>query len=140
METLRRSLTRTFTLTVGMTLAPVLLAGCASLGGGEPYAMLEGRIRGEVARPHVHPLQIRGVDGELKRNTPLRLEPGVHQITAMSEKPPVGNRPIREQTFELELEPCKHYFVAAEHSTRLDETWEMVVTEVVDAPRCRRDG
>lgn len=83
------------------------------------------------------PLQIVAVDGRSRLDNKYRVEPGVHTLTLSSLQSLRRNVVIREQVVEFNVEPCKYYYLAAQHENRLLDQWQMVIDYMDDIPGCK---
>ena len=112
---------------------PLLLSllgvtGCAVYSDNVSY--LHGE-RYYVATMNTFPTRIAYVDGRatLLRQNPVPVEPGKHVITLVTA--PVAGFSIPEyRDLDLEVEPCKRYYIVAERDNRLLQDWRPVIESI----------
>lgn len=83
------------------------------------------------------PVQIVAVDGSSRLDNKYRVEPGKHVLTLSSLQSLKRNVYVRQKTVEFNVEPCKYYYLAAQHENRILDQWEMVVDYVETIPGCK---
>jgi len=116
-----------------ITIGAMALAACAP----SHESILTGYLYQPPVEINRFPLQIVAVDGRSRLDNKYRVEPGMHTLTLSSLQSLRRNVVIREQTVEFNVEPCKYYYLAAQHENRLLDRWQMVIDYVDDIPGCK---
>ena len=122
--------TRVKRLLAGLGLTA--LAACAS-----HESILTGYLYQPPVEINRFPLQIVAVDGRSRLDNKYRVEPGIHTLTLSSLQSLRGNVVVRQQTEEFDVQPCKYYYLAAQHENRILDRWQMVIDYVGDIPGCK---
>jgi hypothetical protein len=125
-----------------MKLAPALVAtaaalaaGCASSPFDQPYSWIE-RDPMRAADPLVIPVIVNRVDGVTSQWPDRALvTPGRHVVTL--DVPPRKGFSIATQVdFEMDVAPCKRYYVAARLATPVTQDWTPIVRSVDRLGEC----
>ena len=125
----------TLNRTLCLAAAAVVLGGCAT---SEPFSYLDGR-RYYQAQMNVSNASIASVDGKDYVQNPVRIDPGVHEIT-LETRPVGGFRFADKRTITLDVKPCKRYYFAAVRETALSQDWQPKVDYVEDIAGCGSKG
>jgi hypothetical protein len=116
-----------------MALLAAVLAGCATYSDKASYLNGERYYR---ARIHTFPTTITALDGQSTvrrfRYGQLPVEPGPHVIRLVT-APTAGFGIPEEREMNLNIEPCKRYWIVAERDNRLEQNWRPVIDYVDDA-------
>ncbi len=112
--------------------ACAVLAGCAAAGN----SIVSGEYFYPGAVRDRWPVYIVAADGQYQAfDREVHLDPGMHTLVLVSRKPPILHlRP--QETFPVKTEPCKRYYLAAQHSSPLVDKWDLVIDHVEDIPGC----
>jgi hypothetical protein len=112
------------------------VAGCAVYP--ENASFLYGE-RYHVARLNTFPTRITEVDGRstLTTQNPVQIEPGRHLLT-LTTAPAAGFGAPEYRNLDLEVEPCKRYYLVAERDNRLLQDWRPIIDHIrpVSGPGC----
>lgn len=118
-----------------------LFAGLGLMGLAACAPSHESILTGYLYQPPVDfnrfPLQIVAVDGSSRLDNKYRVEPGMHTLTLSSLQSLRRNVVVREQTVEFDVQPCKYYYLAAQHENRILDRWQMVIDYVDDIAGCK---
>jgi hypothetical protein len=111
--------------TRAVVLTPVLLAACASGGGGmysQPYALFEPHERSQVQEQQ--PAFILSIDGKSRaindNNEPVT--PGKHRVE-LSLPGPMGVSNPKRETLEIDAKPCVRYRFSARRDSPTARDW-----------------
>ena len=122
-------------------LPALLLAGCQTWG--PTWSEVSGNrfTRTTLDRG---PVTVDSVDGSStfvnNQRTPVRIEPGKRTLAITGVPLQPGFRGT-QQTFVLDAEPCKRYYVNAQWSNRLGTSgWDPVIDFVEAIAGCRLPG
>jgi hypothetical protein len=116
------------TLPILPMVAMLVGAGCATYPENASY--LHGD-RYHVAKINTYATRISAVDGRstLLRQNPVPVEPGRHVITLVTA--PVAGFGVPEyRALDLEVQPCKRYYIVAERDNRLLQNWRPIIDNV----------
>ena len=117
------------TLSVLSLVAVLLGSGCAI----DRYSGNASYLHGDRYHPakFTFPTRITAVDGRstLSRQNPVPVEPGKHLITLVT-TPVAGFGVPVYRDLELEVEPCKRYYIVAERDNRLLQDWRPLIDNV----------
>jgi len=107
------------------------LAGCATYSKEVSYLYGERYNRTNI---HTSATVITAIDGEStsRHAMPVPIEPGQHVISLVA-APVAGFRIPEERALNLNIEPCKRYYIVAERDNRLQQDWRPLVDHVDDA-------
>jgi hypothetical protein len=115
-----------------LALLAATLAGCATYSEQASYLYGERYYR---ANSHTFATNVTAVDGHstILRSVPVPIEPGEHVIQLVTA--PVAGFTIPEyRELNLNVEPCKRYYIVAERDNRLEQNWRPVIERVEHAP------
>lgn len=120
-----------------MALLAAALAGCASYSENVSFLYGERYYR---ANAHTFPTTITAVDGQstmlrqstMQRYVAVPIEPGQHLVQLVT-APAAGFAIPEMRELNLNVEPCKRYYIVAERENRLLQNWRPVVEYVDDA-------
>ncbi len=115
-------------------LGTALLLGACAGTPGAPWARVSGDYTG--ATVNRFPVTITSVDGRMLTRKSVVVEPGTHTFTMIPDKPS-RFRTLVEGKLELDVEPCRHYVLAAQFENSTTERWQPVVDRVLDLPDCQ---
>ena len=118
-------------LTMIMALLAAALAGCATYPENVSFLYGERYYR---ANSHTFATVITAVDGQstMLRSVQVPIEPGPHVVRLTTA--PAAGFPIPEmRELNLNVEPCKRYYIVAERDNRLLQNWRPVIERVDDA-------
>jgi hypothetical protein len=116
-------------------LSALLAGGCATWGS--TWSEISGDRYYNTTTLNRRPAIIEKVDGYSSYPSyPIKLEPGQHAIELGGPAPrwPGG---AALHTLNLDLEPCKRYYLNAQFENPVDPTWKPVVDYVESIPGCR---
>ena len=116
-------------------LSALLAGGCATWGS--TWSEISGDRYYNTTALNRRPAIIEKVDGYSSYPSyPIKLEPGQHAIELGGPAPrwPGG---AALHTLNLDLEPCKRYYLNAQFENPVDLTWKPVVDYVESIPGCR---
>ncbi len=122
-------------------LHPALLA-LALVAGAGPACAAEAtwsEVTGALAGPleaSRAPTAIVRVDGKPQRDALVRIAPGRRMLVVRA--PARRNVPASEATYELDVTPCKRYFINAQFRSDAGREWDPVVVRIDDIAACRR--
>jgi hypothetical protein len=120
-------------------LLAAAVAGCATYPENASYLYGERYYRANI---RTYPTNITAVDGEPTMRRVgygygyVPIEPGPHVIRLVT-APTAGLSVPQEREMNLNIEPCKLYYIVAERDNRLLQEWRPVVEYVGDAGYCR---
>lgn len=126
-----RIITRYIIFLVPLSLA---LTGCAS--SDRPYSYLQPKS-GISSAANLWPVRVESVEGRSTLNTRIQIEPGLRKIRAVSLQQDGFTDPKRKD-LTLNVEPCKTYELAAQHSSRYNPDWELKIFRVRDEVGCQK--
>jgi hypothetical protein len=112
-------------------MAGLLLCACSTA----PLTVLQDHqvlVRTALNR---YPVRVDAVDSRGNLQTPVFVEPGVHQVT-IAAPPPDGFPNWVEKTYTLNLAPCTRYYIAADRANRLKRDWTLVVEDQEPVGAC----
>lgn len=109
-------------------LLAAALAGCATYP--ENVSQLYGE-RYYRANTRTFPTSITAIDGQstMLHSRPVPIVPGQHVIRLVT-APAAGFALPEERELNLNVEPCKRYYIVAERDNRLLQDWRPVVDYV----------
>ena len=112
-------------------LLAAALAGCATYSKEVSYLYGDRYNRTDI---HTSATVITAIDGQatMLRSVPVPVEPGQHVIRLVA-APVAGFRIPEERELNLNVEPCKRYFIVAARDNRLQQDWRPLVDYVDDA-------
>jgi hypothetical protein len=116
-------------------LLSVVLGGCATYG--PTWSEISGARYYNRTTLNLRPAIIEKVDGNSAfASNPIKLEPGRHEIVMQG---PAPNWPggTALHTMNLDLEPCKRYYLNAQFKNPVEPTWTPVVDYVETIAGCR---
>jgi hypothetical protein len=116
-------------------LSALLAGGCATWGS--TWSEISGYRYYNTTTLNRRPAIIEKVVGYSSYPSyPIKLEPGQHAIELGGPAPrwPGG---AALHTLNLDLEPCKRYYLNAQFENPVDPTWKPVVDYVESIPGCR---
>ena len=117
--------------------AMLALAACTPAG----TTILTGDFYLPTTELNRHEVSIVAVDGQFYNFArEVRVDPGVHSVVLVSRKRPTLRGPREQQVVAVKTEPCKRYYLAAQHPGGLSDRWTLVVDRVDDVPLCRPDA
>ena len=124
-------LRRTFLLLI----LPAALAGCAS--SQPPWSVVTGQ-RYHAAAEHRFPAIIVsvGTTNGWPDGNDLQVSPGLQTVTIQARSSRWFRR-MDERAFQLNVEPCKRYYVNAQFPDNLSSDFAPVVDHVETIPGCR---
>lgn len=84
-----------------------------------------------------HPVIITKIDGvsTMPASRPVQVEPG-QRMVAVQTYPTVTNRLGEEKTFNLDIQPCTHYYLVAVKPNRLQRDFDLKVEYAEPVPGC----
>ena len=110
-------------------VAPVV--GCAS----KPYCYVHGRPRIESLDENIYSVVIVAVNGKLRGDSKVRVDPGYNEIAISP-----WNRRVRvfsdSMAFAVDIMPCKNYYVVARFEDQLSKNWVPQLIEITDLVGC----
>jgi len=114
-----------------MALLAAALAGCVSFPENVSYLYGERFYRANI---HTFATVITAVDchSTMLHLVPVPIEPGEHVIQLVT-APAAGFRIPEVRELNLDVEPCKRYYIVAERDNRLQQNWRPVIEHVEDA-------
>ena len=114
-----------------MALFAAALSGCAAIPENASYLYGERYFRANI---HTFAPVITAVDGRstMPHSVPVPVEPGQHVIQLVT-APAAGFRIPETRELQLNVEPCKRYYIVAERDNRLQQNWRPVIEHVDDA-------
>jgi len=114
-----------------LVLLAVALAGCATIPENASYLYGERYFWANI---HTFPTVITAVDGRstMPHSVPVPVDPGQHVIQ-LATVPAAGFRVSEARELQLNVEPCKRYYIVAERDNRLLQNWRPVIEHVEDA-------
>jgi hypothetical protein len=119
--------------TMIMALLAAALAGCATYPENASYLYGERYYRANI---RTFPTNITAVDGQstIRRYGygQVPIEPGPHVIRLVT-APVAGLTIPQERELNLNVEPCKRYWIVAERDNRLEQDWRPVIEYVENA-------
>ncbi len=101
---------------------------------GAPWSELTGELYTRT-EPNRAPAIIKQVDGRQDLNKVVRAEPGKRTVIVQS--PARKGMSGSDARLELQLEPCKRYFVNAQFKSGVGSDWTPVVAGVDTVPGCK---
>jgi hypothetical protein len=112
---------RGFATLSGAALASLALAAC----GTAPLSFLDGQPLDRVTLNR-YGVRIVSVDGQINFRNPVQVAPGPHVLVVEARR---GDGPDTrmQRTFALNVEPCTHYYLAADRESPLTSPFELVV-------------
>ena len=111
------------------------LAGCAASPFEQPYSWVE-RDPMRAADPLVVPVIVNRVDGVTSQWPDRALvTPGRHVLT-LDVPPRKGFSQATQVDFEMDIAPCKRYYVAARLVTPVTQDWSPIVRSVDRLGEC----
>lgn len=119
---------------MGLALAMVAWPASAPERGGPTWSEVSGVL---YHRTHINraPAIIKQIDGVHRTQKPVKSEPGMHQIVIQS--PSRRGFQGSDRTMNLNLEPCKRYYVNAQFESGTGPRWEPVLAEVETTAGCK---
>lgn len=106
------------------------VAACAST----PLSILDGNLYYRTSL-HRTPVRIISIDGDFSRQNPRYIEPGEHSLVV--EAPPVaGFRVATQKAVQFKVEPCRRYYLGAQHPSAFSQNWELVIDYEEDMAGC----
>lgn len=116
-----------------MALLAAALAGCATYSDNASYLYGERYYRANI---RTFPTTITAIDGSatIRRYGygQVPVEPGPHVIRLVT-APAAGFAIPEEREMNLNIEPCKRYYIVAERDNRLEQNWRPVIEYVENA-------
>jgi len=116
-----------------IALLAAVLAGCATYSEKASYLYGERYYRAHL---RTFPTTITAVDGlstvRSFRYGQVPVEPGPHVIR-LATAPAAGFGIPEEREMNLNIEPCKRYWIVAERDNRLEQNWRPVIDYVENA-------
>jgi hypothetical protein len=111
-------------------LLAVAVAGCTTIPKNASYLYGERYYRANI---HTYATVITAIDGRstMPHAVPVPVEPGPHVIE-LATAPTAGFRTADTRVVNLNVEPCKRYYIVAERGNRLQQNWRPVI-EYVEA-------
>ena len=118
-------------------LATILLSTSALAGPYDQVYSIVTTDRARSADPNLLPVIVNRVDGEtvMTRNEAV-VAPGVRKVT-IDLPARRGFTQATQHTFDLELQPCTRYYVAAKLDSPTTQTWTPVVRGTEPIGECR---
>ena len=119
---------------LAVAAVPMLLSGCASLQ--MPYSEVTGE-RYHFAIVHRQAVDIVTIGGKSPwvSNAPYKVDPGTYRVVVESRHHHGFSG--RQVAFELNIEPCKRYYLNAQFPSNLAADYVPVVDEVEPIAGCR---
>ncbi|MBR9814208.1 hypothetical protein GYB61_10185 [bacterium] len=111
------------------------LLACAT--ADKPYSYLEPKSSFISTTKDLWPVRVEFVDGSSETGRRVQVEPGTRQIRAVSLQQD-GFATPRRKDLTLDIEPCKTYELAAQHSSRYNPDWELKIVKVRDEVGCQK--
>ena len=121
-------------LLIALFVMTGILSGCATI-----YSRVQGNFDVATTELNDYPLQIVAVDGAFQAANDARLEPGTHTLIVASMKP-THFRTRGQKAFLFGVEPCTHYYLAARHTGRLTEDFDLIVRRADPIGGCDIEG
>ena len=119
--------------TMIMALLAAVLAGCATYSENASYLYGERYYRANI---HTFPTNITAIDGQstIRRYGygQVPIEPGPHVIRLVT-APVAGITIPEERELNMDVQPCKRYYIVAERDNRLEQNWRPVIEFVEDS-------
>jgi hypothetical protein len=112
-------------------VATLALCGCSTA----PLTIINDRQVYYPVDYHRYPVRVEAVDRRGNIESPVFVDPGVHQVT-LAAPPQRGFLEPVEKTYTLNLAPCTRYYVAAERATALTRDWNLVIEEQEHVAGC----
>jgi hypothetical protein len=103
-------------------LAGLVLCGCSTA----PLSIVSDRQVYSPVSLHHYPVRIEAVDHSGNLESPVFLEPGLHEMT-IAAPPQSGFREPVLKNYTLNLAPCTRYYVAAYRRTSLTRDWTLII-------------
>ena len=116
-------------------MVAALLAGCAT--GGQPYSYLQPKSSFIATQDNLWPVRVEYIDGRSPLGGRVQVEPGLLKFRAVSLQPDGFTDPKRKD-LTLNVEPCKTYELAAQHSSRYNPDWELKIVKIRDEVGCQK--
>jgi hypothetical protein len=127
-----RTITASFALS-----AALLVSGCATIPDNASFLHGERFFRADI---HTYPTVITHVDGQtvMLRTDPVMVTPGPHLIQLVA-APTAGFRFARVRELQIQVEPCRRYYIVARRENRLQQDWDPAIDQVetVGGSNCR---
>lgn len=114
-----------------LLVAALLVAACAS----PSFSYLDGR-RWHRAQLNTYDAIILSVDGKHYTATPVMVDPGQRKIVVQA-PPAAGFHYGESRTFDLNVEPCTRYYIAARKASPLAQDFEPYVDYQEPIAGCR---
>lgn len=124
-----------------MKIAQSLMAGLVFTSLWSCTPSHESVLTGYLYQPAVelnrYPIEIVAIDGSSRLDNVYRVDPGMHTLTLASRQSLQKHLIAREESVQFNVEPCKRYYLAAQHESPILDRWHMVVDYVEDIPGCK---
>jgi hypothetical protein len=121
-----------------LAVVAVLAPGFVAAGPyDQPYGLIESGARSQTRKEE--PVAISRIDGESTRNPrrPDPVAPGKRtvEVSFTSARVVVGDD---LKTIEIDVQPCKRYYVVARYHTSASGKWDPVITSTEDIGECKK--
>ena len=114
-------------------VAMALLAGCQTWG--PTWSELSGDRYTRIDPDRRPAILVRVGDESIGTVTPYKVAPGSYRIVVQS--PPWRGFSGSEQSFMLDVAPCKRYYINAQFDNRVAPDWAPVIDQVEPIAGCR---
>lgn len=118
-----------------ISIATLLIAGCATTGD-KPYSYLQPKS-GISTQANLWPVRIEFIEGRSTLSNRVQVAPGLRSFRAVSLQQDGFTDP-RRKDLTLDVEPCKTYELAAQHSSRYNPDWELKIFKIRDEVSCQK--